>query len=1060
MNSVSSSFKSLSKNIKMQDINLTYNGERITLNELKYSFEGNLFQTIMQQIEVTSKEDLSSIKDQNVDFSYGIMVDSAYEYVDKGSYYIKDLEEDIKNSTTTVTGYDKMLNFMVDYDLDDMDLEYPCTLLEFVTRMCEVCDVDLYTTSFFNSDLTVDEDYFSNQSMTYRDILEQVAQATLTTIFIKNDKLYLCPISTTVVETLDISYLTDLTISDKFGAVNSLVLGRGDVEDNIEARDDDDIETNGKCELRFDENEFLDSYREAVIDSMFEELQGLEYYAVESSNLGCMWLEPCDCIAMCDRNDNAYTTYVLEMSVTLNTGVTSSSINADVPEESTTTYSVTTDEMKATLKVERLADKNAGLIEDIVEQITDTSDIIAQILIEIGSITQTVSADTYVNTDLTETGELHLTDTISGADYLYTLQITGAMTAGTVTLVISDVSRSSEDEATTTEIDLVLPEDTEEITYKNGVFYSGDTELKSRSIELLDVDTYIYIKEYEDLTYYANYDKYYSILAQLSLKVDTDTLLSTISAQADNIYFESGILTFTSGNFLLDETGHVVITNGLDIKQVESYGAGLELFGEPPYIDFHYGDSEEDYTSRIIETASGILEIEGSWRNCPISDNYGDGYAMHGADDKEYTYQIKYESDKLKFYVDGEQIASLYGDNTGDGSSTGDTSSGGSSFPSTGTSSRTIFGIKRNINSTSTAWERTDDAQGLTIENATTDGSEVTNAFDDLYPWCDIITCNYDTENCEITAYYGDTDFTFTPGENMEVMTIIPELWYRRWQKTDEDSSITYEYIQIATYEVDSSYTYVPAFMVGRYPTSGSSERLHSRSGTSPLCSITAENFRTYSRSLGDNWNEMDIWHLAVIQMLYLVEYADYNCQNTVGMCSTNNLDSGGCDYLGMASGSLTSNETYSSSYRGMEDLWGNVYYYIDGINIISYVPYVCEDDDSYTYDSSASPYTAVSATLPSKSGYITNLSYDANYPSIMLPTAVGGSSSTYIPDYYTYGSGNRVLLAGGTTGGVTSGLWCTYLYTSTNTNTANGGRLLYNRKKSLHIIFLVTWQK
>lgn len=35
----------------------------------------------------------------------------------------------------------------------------------------------------------------------------------------------------------------------------------------------------------------------------------------------------------------------------------------------------------------------------------------------------------------------------------------------------------------------------------------------------------------------------------------------------------------------------------------------VEIYGATPHIDFHYGNSTEDNTSRIIETASGKIDI-------------------------------------------------------------------------------------------------------------------------------------------------------------------------------------------------------------------------------------------------------------------------------------------------------------------------------------------------------------------------------------------------------------------------------------------------------------------
>ena len=39
---------------------------------------------------------------------------------------------------------------------------------------------------------------------------------------------------------------------------------------------------------------------------------------------------------------------------------------------------------------------------------------------------------------------------------------------------------------------------------------------------------------------------------------------------------------------------------------------GIEIFGNYPYIDFHYGSSDEDYTARIYEYSKNNLGIRAS----------------------------------------------------------------------------------------------------------------------------------------------------------------------------------------------------------------------------------------------------------------------------------------------------------------------------------------------------------------------------------------------------------------------------------------------------------------
>lgn len=456
MRTVSNEFINLSKKIKTQDLKLTINDGELTVQEvhlmpvnifnaipisrlrarkqviakeLKYSFEGQLFKTIMQQIEVTVKN-AGEIKDKNINFQYGIQINNEFEYLDMGEYYIKDVEDDKNKEELVVTGYDKMLNFMKPFKQSELQLTYPCKMGQLVNRMGEVCGVELYSTNFFNSDLVVEEDFFTVQELTYRDVLEKIAQATLTTIFIKENKLYLCKIGDSV-QTLDTSFLSNLVIEEKFGPVNALVLGRGSVEDNIESVNQNSINTNGRCEIRFDENELVDNKRKDVINSMLQQIDGLEYYSIEASNLGLLWLEPCDVINVKDREDNSYKTIYLKANVTINTGI-KGEMESDIPETTTTEYKVTTKEEKKTLKVERIAKKNEGLIQDIIEQTSENSEKISQVeqtvdgisqrVENMADLTNTVEGNTSITLENCVEGdllELHIYGNNTVFDYLY-----------------------------------------------------------------------------------------------------------------------------------------------------------------------------------------------------------------------------------------------------------------------------------------------------------------------------------------------------------------------------------------------------------------------------------------------------------------------------------------------------------------------------------------------------------------------------------------------------------------------------------------------------------------
>lgn len=438
--------------------------------------------------------------------------------------------------------------------------------------------------------------------------------------------------------------------------------------------------------------------------------------------------------------------------------------------------------------------------------------------------------------------------------------------------------------------------------------------------------------------------------------------------------------------------------------------------------------------------------------------------------------------------------------------------------------SNTIYGIERNIaNNSATSWDRTDNAVGL-VANATHDGIEVQNDFDNLYPWSHMKTVNYDPTEKMITATIGDSNFKFD-GSNGQVMTIVPEFYFTYW--TDD----TKEHWQISEYAIEG-FTKVPGFMLGRYPSAKTTDnKLMSASGMFPEVLKNITSFRNDSKAVGEDFGQMD-WRYFAVQLLYLVEYADYNSQAKLGngytalrvsdndkalVAETNvnriiistanannfkvgqaisigtkaawnwnvaknrlitsitdysegditgkaiNFDgdpvniavdnviwstgqkSGECDVLGMKSGCIANDGKSAVIYRGLENIFGNVWQFVDGINIKDYVAYVCYNPENYAVDKFDGDYKAVGYVNANKEGWGKTLGHDANHPLVTLTTEVGGSSSNYLSDYYYTNPGNRIVRVGGSwVNGTKAGLWCWACdLDSSNTGYNIGSRLL-----------------
>ena len=95
-------------------------------------------------------------------------------------------------------------------------------------------------------------------------------------------------------EELDKHFLKDVNVSfsKKYGAVNSVVFSRGNGSDNIYRKDNASINKNGLTEIKIADNPFLEGDdRENFIQSLFNKINGLEFYIMDVASTGIMYLE-------------------------------------------------------------------------------------------------------------------------------------------------------------------------------------------------------------------------------------------------------------------------------------------------------------------------------------------------------------------------------------------------------------------------------------------------------------------------------------------------------------------------------------------------------------------------------------------------------------------------------------------------------------------------------------------------------------------------------------------------------------------------------------------------
>ena len=149
-------------------------------------------------------------------------------------------------------------------------------------------------------------------------------------------------------------------------------------------------------------------------------------------------------------------------------------------------------------------------------------------------------------------------------------------------------------------------------------------------------------------------------------------------------------------------------------------------------------------------------------------------------------------------------------------------------------------------------------------------------------------------------------------------------------------------------------------------------------------------------------------------------------------------------------SGCIIANDgKYPCHYRGIESPFGDVYQFVDGINIDEHQVWVAENAEDYASNVFANPYKKLGYINHNASGYVSEMGFDINHPYAEFPAAIDGSASTYYSDYYYQAAGQRVAhFGGGWYNGSSAGFSYWRLdYSSSNAVVNIGGRLL---KKAL----------
>lgn len=318
-------------------------------------------------------------------------------------------------------------------------------------------------------------------------------------------------------------------------------------------------------------------------------------------------------------------------------------------------------------------------------------------------------------------------------------------------------------------------------------------------------------------------------------------------------------------------------------------------------------------------------------------------------------------------------------------------------------------------------------SSGIMIEPIAATASEAGDSpFDNVAPWHFVTLVSMEpngrihdkiSEDESITSF-----ISANSSEDLDIMVSLPDMYYLVID--DPINEIRYYYVSGTDHD---GFTLHPASesYVSRYMGYNDGKGIRSRSGVQHGGSYSLEMMHGEAADRGEGYGQYDWAIHSYLQLLYLVEYADFDSQKKIGQGSPErDALTGITDGMQYHTGTIaaSASDPGTVQYRYIEDIWDLAYYTVpDGILMMNGQLYVSSEFESYAEEtvsnghviaaypkelfiSADSPYIPIGTPLASEiSGNISRLEAvegEASWSIGIMAAADGVLNEDYVADF------------------------------------------------------------
>lgn len=373
--------------------NTTYDGEHIF--SVNYSVDTTLCKSVMQTLTIDT--DISMNVGDTLD--YGISVVGATDEIRFNGFIVNKIEEQKDKKSSLITCYDNMIKSMKDYEtpkVNNVAITFPITIRDYLIAICGQLGLTFKNASdtFTNYDKNITSEHYidtdgNSLGYTFRDVLDDIAEATGSFICIDNNGQLEIKGFTNTQDTINEDYFSDknVNIGKKIGPYNVVVLSRASDSDNIHYPA---TLPSNPIEFKISDNAILEQdNREDFIQGIYNKIKGLGFYLNDFATNGILYYEIGDKYNV-SIDSVTYPCLMLSDDIKRTTGL-KENIRTDEPKQSVTEfkYASSSDKVEITSRNAKiLVDKANASINQIVSAVGDNGQVTS------ASIIQSINNDT------------------------------------------------------------------------------------------------------------------------------------------------------------------------------------------------------------------------------------------------------------------------------------------------------------------------------------------------------------------------------------------------------------------------------------------------------------------------------------------------------------------------------------------------------------------------------------------------------------------------------------------------------------------------------------------